>query len=117
MLEGSEGMGELSPRLGISTLRAMFQPIFDLSASPARVHMLEALTRGASGSHWERPSVLFAYARNKGAEPLLDRAAIRGALEVAGRFKGAPLVSLNVHASTLHNDAEFVAFLLDSCSR
>jgi EAL domain-containing protein (putative c-di-GMP-specific phosphodiesterase class I) len=74
------------------------------------------LTRGPAGTNLERPEVLFEYARRKRAEGPVDRACVATALREAARLPGEPHLSINVHASTLARDHEFVVFFADAAS-
>lgn len=94
-----------------------FQPIFGTQDRSLSVFALEALARGPKGSNVERADVLFEYVRRKGQESVVDRACVSAALAAASAFAGSPLLSVNVHASTLEKDDFFDAFVLDECSR
>jgi EAL domain-containing protein (putative c-di-GMP-specific phosphodiesterase class I) len=93
-------------------LSVVFQPIFEVGGRDPTLFGLECLTRGPQGTNAARPAVLFEYVRRKRAEAVTDRACVATALREAARLPGAPRLSLNVHASTLGRDPEFVAFLL-----
>jgi EAL domain-containing protein (putative c-di-GMP-specific phosphodiesterase class I) len=94
-------------------LETVFQPVFQLQPrGRRRYHYLEALTRGPVGTNLRSAGVLFEYARRKGRAAEIDRLCVAGALRSAGRLPNAPSLGLNVHASTLERDFEFVAFLL-----
>jgi EAL domain-containing protein (putative c-di-GMP-specific phosphodiesterase class I) len=99
----------LAPR----AISILFQPIFELRCGQRRVDSLEALARGPAGTNLENASVLFEYARRKGAEVAVDRACLVAVFEALARVEDKPRVSLNVHASTLGRDPEFPAFLAD----
>ena len=92
------------------SLRAVFQPVVDLSRRPPCVHYYEGLVRGPRGTNVERPEVLFEYARRKLAEAEVDRAAVRAVVLAARACRGTA-VGLNVHRSTVAHDPAFVAFL------
>jgi len=92
-------------------LSVVFQPIWECSAVSRRVHGLECLIRGPRGTNMEDPDVLLEYVRRKREESLLDRVCVATALASAVGLPGAPRLSLNVHASTLGRDQEFVRFL------
>jgi EAL domain-containing protein (putative c-di-GMP-specific phosphodiesterase class I) len=94
-------------------LRAEFQPVFQVSTPHPPVHYLEGLLRGPAGTNVERPEVLFAYARRKHAEVVMDRASIRTVLEAARAFEGVS-IGVNVHAATLAVDLQFVPFIRDA---
>lgn len=94
------------------SLRAEFQPVFNLAGPGSMVHYHEGLVRGPQGTNLERPDVLFGYARRKRAEAAVDRAALRTVLRAAGsHLTGA--VGVNVHAATLASDLDFLTFLGD----
>jgi EAL domain-containing protein (putative c-di-GMP-specific phosphodiesterase class I) len=92
-------------------LRISLQPIFDLSGPTQRVAAVECLARGPAGTNLERANVLFEYVRRKKEETAVDRACIFAGLAVAGSLPEAIDIDLNVHASTLGRDPEFVSFL------
>ena len=94
-------------------LSVVFQPIFDVAVSNPHLHALECLIRGPRGTNAERPAVLFEYVRRKRAEALVDRACVTAALAEAANLETRPLLSVNVHASTLGRDTGFPSFLLD----
>jgi EAL domain-containing protein (putative c-di-GMP-specific phosphodiesterase class I) len=93
-------------------LSVVFQPIFEVGATPAQLYALECLIRGPRGTNAEIPDVLFDYVRRKRAEAAVDRACVATALADAALLPGAPRLSLNVHACTLGRDAGFHDFLL-----
>jgi EAL domain-containing protein (putative c-di-GMP-specific phosphodiesterase class I) len=95
-------------------LSVVFQPIFDVSQGGRRLHALECLIRGPKGTNLESPEILFEYARRKRAEAEVDRACVAAALRVAGELPGSPDLSINVHATTLGRDHEFLVFLGDT---
>ena len=98
-------------------LRVLFQPILELSKEgEATLHAFECLARGPRGTILETPEVLFQFAREKGEEAAVDRACIAEALREA-RGLGDVDLSLNVHASTLATDLEFLPFLADSATK
>lgn len=97
-------------------LRAVFQPIFDVSAHEKRLHSLECLIRGPVGSNLEKAPVLFEYVRRKREESLIDRACISTALRAAACLPWEPRLSVNVHASTLGRDQDFPLFLSDAAA-
>lgn len=94
--------GGLTPR---------FQPILQRVRGAWRLHALEALIRGPRGTNLERADVLFEYVRRKHEEQTVDRACITRILDDARLLPGSPRISINVHASTLGRDREFLAFL------
>ncbi len=95
---------------GLSTV---FQPVVEVRGNLRRIHSLECLIRGPRGSNVEQAPVLFEYVRRKREEGPVDRACVAAALgAVCGMPEQFP-VSVNVHASTLERDPEFVGFLAD----
>jgi len=94
-------------------LTVHFQPIMELRGGERRVYGLECLTRGPKGSNLENAEVLFEYVRRKREESLVDRACVKAALETARNVPGSLQLSVNVHASTLGRDHEFLVFLGD----
>jgi EAL domain-containing protein (putative c-di-GMP-specific phosphodiesterase class I) len=95
-------------------LRVMFQPIFECVSTHRRLHALECLIRGPKGTNMEDPDVLLEYVRRKREESLLDRVCVATALAAAATLPGTPHLCLNVHASTLGRDRDFVSFLSDT---
>jgi EAL domain-containing protein (putative c-di-GMP-specific phosphodiesterase class I) len=106
---GTGTTGQLSRLLAPGALHTLFQPIYRLDGDLRSVEFVEALTRGPAG-RWERPGVLFGYARQRGAEPSMDRAAFRAALSAAAALPRRVCISINVHAATLERDPSFPAF-------
>jgi EAL domain-containing protein (putative c-di-GMP-specific phosphodiesterase class I) len=94
-------------------LTVNFQPILELRDGGRRVYGLECLTRGPKGTNLESADVLFDYVRRKREESLVDRACVKAAFENARELPGRPQLSINVHASTLGRDHEFLVFLGD----
>ena len=86
-------------------LNVAFQPIVLEDDVNLEVFAFECLTRGPIGTNLEPADVLFEYARRKGAETLLDRACSTNALANAAAALRDVRISLNLHASTLSNDA------------
>jgi EAL domain-containing protein (putative c-di-GMP-specific phosphodiesterase class I) len=89
----------------------VLQPIVEVKNQKPRVHSLECLARGPSGTHAESPVVLFEYVRRKREEPAVDRACLVKCLQQARSLPGSPRLSLNVHASTLSREPEFPQFV------
>jgi EAL domain-containing protein (putative c-di-GMP-specific phosphodiesterase class I) len=98
-------------------LRMSLQPIFALSGGVQRVAAVECLARGPAGTNLERADVLFEYVRRKKEETAVDRACVLAGLGVASSLPSTVDIDLNVHASTLGRDPEFVAFLRDAALR
>jgi EAL domain-containing protein (putative c-di-GMP-specific phosphodiesterase class I) len=80
-------------------------------AHGVRLHELEGLVRGPSGTHVESAEVLFEYVRRKGKEIAVDRACVEAILKSAWQLPGSPRIGINVTASTLGNDPQFPSFL------
>jgi EAL domain-containing protein (putative c-di-GMP-specific phosphodiesterase class I) len=93
------------------SLSVRFQPVVELRAIEWRPHYFEALIRGPQGTSAENPSILFEYARKKNRESAVDRACVAAILEAAPGLRAEAMVGINVHASTLAMDTEFVDFL------
>ena len=96
-------------------LTVLFQPILRVNEGNAELFALEALSRGPKGTNIERADVLFEYVRRKGREVDVDHACVRTALDAAAPLAGAPAISINVHASTLERDDDFIGFLTEHC--
>jgi EAL domain-containing protein (putative c-di-GMP-specific phosphodiesterase class I) len=97
-------------------IRLEFQPIVHVGEDGASLYALEALTRGPRGTSMESPAVLFEYARRKGSETQIDLLCIAEAISAAASLPGLPLISLNVHGSTLSDVPRFAATLLEWAS-
>ncbi len=95
-------------------LTTMFQPLYQLNAEGWRLHAVEALTRGPTGTNFESAPVLFEYVRRKREESLVDRACVTSALRAARELRGEPRITMNVHASTLGRDQGFVVYVHDA---
>jgi EAL domain-containing protein (putative c-di-GMP-specific phosphodiesterase class I) len=94
-------------------MRIEFQPIVKVSDEGARLYAVEALTRGPKGT-MANPSVLFEYARRKMRETQIDLICIGQALAAASSLPGDPLISINVHGSTLSEVPNFAGTLIES---
>lgn len=97
-----------------AAITVVFQPTFEWIGPEAqfpRVHFIECLSRGPRGTTMESAGVLFEYARRKGKEAVLDRICLELALRTVAGWPERPLISLNVHASTLERDPDFAGFL------
>jgi EAL domain-containing protein (putative c-di-GMP-specific phosphodiesterase class I) len=94
----------------------VYQPICLAAGDEMRLVGFECLSRGPKGTNFESANVLFEYVRLKREETLVDRACISAALLNAPNHDSVRL-SVNVHASTLGRDHEFVNFLSDTASR
>lgn len=104
-------LDKLSEILRPGGIRIMFQPIVRFSPQGETLFALEALARGPRGTNMENPEVMFAYARRRNREVLLDRCCLSNALLAASRLPGSPTVSFNVHASTLTTIPSFADWL------
>ena len=105
-------MNVLDEILAPGGLVALFQPIMQIRDERGpRLHGLEALIRGPRGSNVESPLVMFEYARRKHEEGVVDRACVAAILEAARALPPGVRLSINVHASTLGRDRQFVGFL------
>jgi EAL domain-containing protein (putative c-di-GMP-specific phosphodiesterase class I) len=93
-----------------------FQPVFEVQDDALRTHYLEALIRGPQGTPAESADVLFEYARRKNRAADLDRACLRAVLAEARQLPGDLRVGLNIHASTLAKDPEFLNLVGDTAS-
>lgn len=99
-------------------LRTVFHPIYEVSADRSTtLWAVEALVRGPEHTNLESAGALFEFVRWRRAEPAMDRACIRSALVEAAAIPGHPAVAVNLHASTLGHDNEFVPFLTDTVER
>jgi EAL domain-containing protein (putative c-di-GMP-specific phosphodiesterase class I) len=95
-------------------LSVRFQSVYEVRGHTARRHYDECLIRGPQGTSVECPDILFEYARKKNCEAVLDRACIQAVLRAASRSAEDVVLGINVHASTLAMDPEFVSFLADT---
>jgi len=94
----------------------VYQPICSVVDDETRLAGFECLSRGPIGTNFEAANVLFEYVRLKREETLVDRACISAALMSAPNHESVRL-SVNVHASTLGRDHDFVNFLSDTAAR
>jgi EAL domain-containing protein (putative c-di-GMP-specific phosphodiesterase class I)/ActR/RegA family two-component response regulator len=92
-------------------IASVVQPIFRLDGNEHKLVAVECLTRGPVGSPFQRPDALFAYARGKRAEHILDQHCIAAALEAAAVIPSQIRLSLNAHASTLGRCVDFCGWL------
>lgn len=86
---------------GPGAIRVEFQPIVKVQPHGVELFAVEALARGPRGTSVERPEVLFEYARRKGVECDIDLICITEAFEAYRLLPQKPLLSINVHGSTL----------------
>jgi EAL domain-containing protein (putative c-di-GMP-specific phosphodiesterase class I) len=98
-------------------LSVAFQPILGLDEHGLQLHALECLVRGPKGTNLERADVLFEYVRRKREESLVDRACIKSILKEARGLPGPPHLCINVHASTLGRDHDFLQYVSDIAER
>ncbi len=97
-------------------LSVRFQPVYEMRGGAPRCHYTESLIRGPRGTTVEQPDILFEYVRKKNREAEVDRACVATILGVARDLSRRIDLGLNVHASTLAMDPEFVAFLADAAA-
>jgi len=98
-------------------LSVRFQPIFQLGSGDNQVDSLEGLIRGPSGTNFERADILFDYVRRKRAEKVMDRTCIMAIFRAAAELPSDVRISLNVHASTLGQNTDFVEFFRDQAGQ
>jgi len=91
-------------------LSVRFQPILRLSSEGNRVDGMEGLIRGPAGTNFERADVLFDYVRRKHAESAVDRRCIATICKAVADLPPKSRINLNVHASTLGENPDFVDF-------
>src|SRR5208282_1680239 len=89
----------------------MVQPIFKLDGNAYALAGVECLSRGPAGTPFHRADAVFAYARYKRAEHILDQHCITIALQAASAIPAPIRLSLNVHASTLGRCSDFCGWL------
>jgi EAL domain-containing protein (putative c-di-GMP-specific phosphodiesterase class I)/CheY-like chemotaxis protein len=94
--------------------QVFMQPIYRAVSEPAELAGVELYTHGPAGSAYERPDVLFAYAREAHREYALDRYCVPRMLEAAAQIPAPLRLSINVHASTLCSAPDFAQFLIDA---
>ncbi|HEX2832652.1 MAG TPA: EAL domain-containing protein [Thermoanaerobaculia bacterium] len=94
------------------TLSVRYQAIIEPHDRSYTVHAYEALARGPKGTNLERADVLFEYVRRKREESAVDRLCAALAVREAAHLPASHLLSINVHASTLVRDHDFVGDLL-----
>jgi len=103
--------GLLAELLHSDAVRPYVQPIFRFGPNRRALVGVECLSRGPEGTPFEPADVLFAYARRKRAEDILDRHCISLALHAASGIPKEVRISVNVHASTLGRSADFAEWL------
>ena len=92
------------------------QPIFKLDRNSRKLVGVECLSRGPVGTPFHRADALFAYARHKRAEHIVDQHCISVALKAASAIPAHIGVALNVHASTLGRCADFCDWLCSTAA-
>jgi EAL domain-containing protein (putative c-di-GMP-specific phosphodiesterase class I) len=97
-------------------ISVVFQPIFECRGGGRRLYALECLVRGPKGSNMEDPEILLEYVRRKREEARIDRICVETALRAARELPRLPRLCLNVHASTLGRDPDFVPFLAEAAA-
>jgi EAL domain-containing protein (putative c-di-GMP-specific phosphodiesterase class I) len=100
--------------LAPGALRVSFQPVYE--AATLQPHYVECLIRGPLGTTVEQASVLFDYVRRKDREADVDRACVTAIFKAARRLSEDTRIGLNVHASTLAGDPEFLNFFGDAAA-
>lgn len=108
--------GKIQQLFEPGALQIRFQPIV-CTVPRGRFHAVECLTRGPSGTLLESANVLFDYVRRKRAEVPVEREVVRLIFESAGELPPDLLISVNVHASTLGRDCDFVSALQQHAAR
>lgn len=98
-------MPALEKILAPGGITPVYQPIVDTTSGTVAGY--ECLSRGPKGTNFESAKVLFEYVRLKHEEPIVDRACVSAALAHAP----AEMLAVNVHASTLVRDRDFIDFL------
>ncbi len=93
-------------------LSVRFQPIFQIQDGARHVDSVEALIRGPRGTNFERADILFDYVRRKKAEAAVDQSCLTTICDAAKNLPSKLRVNVNVHASTLGRNSEFVDFFL-----
>lgn len=92
----------------------VYQPIYRVDSGGPTLAGFECLSRGPKGTNFESANILFDYVRLKREETLVDRACVAAALASAPRVPTR--LAVNVHASTLGRDADFIPFLTNAAS-
>jgi EAL domain-containing protein (putative c-di-GMP-specific phosphodiesterase class I) len=97
-------------------LSVAFQPVFEVQGAGLRLHYLEALVRGPRRTAVEPADILFEYVRRKNRAADLDRACLHTVLAEARSLPDACRIGVNIHASTLAMDPEFLNVVGDALS-
>jgi EAL domain-containing protein (putative c-di-GMP-specific phosphodiesterase class I) len=93
-----------------SELNVRFQPIFRIRDGADQVDSVEALIRGPWGTNFERADMLFDYVRRKRAEVAVDQSCLTAICDAAKGLPSRVRINVNVHATTLGTNTEFVEF-------
>lgn len=104
--------GRIEEFLSPGGTQTFLQPIFELKGKDVELKSVEFLTRGPSGSVFERADVLFTYARKSRVEIVLDKHCIQKALEKAVLLPDTIDFSVNIHPSTLASTPDFSSWFL-----
>jgi EAL domain-containing protein (putative c-di-GMP-specific phosphodiesterase class I) len=97
-------------------LQVRFQPVLDVSSKVTRIHSVEALVSGPSGSTLEKADLLFEYVRLTHEEARADRACVTAILAESSDLPPDIPVAINVHAASLARDPGFVEYLRDAAA-
>lgn len=89
----------------------VIQPIFQLDANGYSLAGVECLSRGPAGTPFQRADAVFAYARHKRAEHIVDQHCISVILQAASAIPAHIPLFINVHASTLGRCGDFCDWL------
>lgn len=103
--------------LAPGALRAVFQPVVDLTDGARAVFAYEGLIRGPASTNFAEPDVLFGYVRRKRHEDRVDRACIAVILREAGALPAGPFININAHAATLARVRGFADEIVDEAER
>jgi len=93
------------------SLRAVFQPVFELVDRPIPIHALEASLRGPAGTHFESRTMLLEYVSRKKAEALIDRDCVSLVCAAVQALPKDVRIQIPVHTSTLIQNPGFVGHL------
>jgi EAL domain-containing protein (putative c-di-GMP-specific phosphodiesterase class I) len=99
------------------SLSVRFQPVYEVTRALPACHYVEALIRGPRGTSLETPDILFEYARKKNQEGSVDKACVAAILCAARSLPPELSLGINVHASTLAMDPEFLSFVGDTAEQ
>lgn len=98
-------------------VRPFVQPLLEVTPAQAKVFGVEFLSRGPVGTPFERADALFAYARNKRTEDVLDAHCAQRAIDAAAGLPPHMRLNINFHASTLGRNPEIAHWLSDLAAR